>query len=229
MVDFHTHILPGIDDGSRDAAESAAMLAALAEQGISTVAVTPHFNAAHTPIPVFLERRAAALEAMPDTDLRLLPGAEIAYYPGISRLPDIGALKLGHTRLLLLEMPYDHWSEYTLGELRELSRSGEFTLLLAHIERYFEFQSMDIWNDLLDLGILTQSNASYFITRKTRRRALSLLRHGYIHLLGSDCHNTTSRPPNMGEALALIARKAGNEAMSDLRHLSHSLTRVCSR
>ncbi len=223
MVDMHTHILPGIDDGSRDAAESAAMLAALATQGVSGVAVTPHFNAAHITIADFLERRAAALAEMPQTDVRILAGAEIAYYPGISRLPDIGALKIEHTHLLLLEMPYEHWGEYAIGELRELSRSGEFTLLLAHIERCFRQQKLDVWENLLDLGILMQSNSAFFIQRKTRRMALKLLRRGYIHLLGTDCHNTTTRPPNMGEALKIIAHKLGDETVADLKNRSRQM------
>ncbi len=96
MIDFHTHILPALDDGSRDVTESVAMMSMLAEQGIQTVVATPHFYANEHSVEHFLERRTAAYErlsaALPEGGPRLLCGAEVCYYPGISRLDGLQRL-----------------------------------------------------------------------------------------------------------------------------------------
>ena len=141
----------------------------------------------------------------------VLLGAEVMYFSGISRVSELSALTLGKTNLLLIEMPLGTWSEYSVQELINICSSGEFTVLLAHVERYFQYQSADVWNRLLENGILMQANASFFADTKTRRRAVRMLKRGEIHLLGSDCHNLSSRRPQMDEALSLIEKKLGKD------------------
>ena len=70
-----------------------------------------------------------------------------------------------------------------------------------------------------ELDILVQCNAEFFLSRRTARKALSLLRDGRIHFLGSDAHNTNDRAPNLGPALELIRRKLGDSAIARLRSL----------
>ena len=211
MTDFHAHILPGMDDGSRDTEESLAMLRAAADQGIRRIAATSHFYPMDESPETFLKRRRMALEAllpalepgMPE----ILPGAEVYFFHGISHVKEISQLRIEGTRLLLLEMPFSPWTDGMIAEVQQLARLPELIVLLAHVERYMRWQKQPVWDMLLDSGILLQSNAEFFIPWQTRHRARRMLESGMICLLGSDCHNMTSRPPRMGDAMKAIGPK----------------------
>ena len=92
MIDFHSHVLPQIDDGSQSVEESLTLLRMQKEQGAEIVFATPHYIASHQDVPSFLSRRAAALERLrpelPADAPEIRLGAEVAFYPGISRLPE---------------------------------------------------------------------------------------------------------------------------------------------
>lgn len=215
MVDFHSHILPKIDDGSRSVQESLELLKMLSEQGVETVVATPHFFADRESVDDFLLRRQVAYNELcselPQGMPEILLGAEVKYYSGIARMENLKKLCIGNSNLLLLEMPMSQWTEYTLKELFELSASRGIILVLAHIERYMSLQSSDVLGRLLDSGILMQVNATFFTEFRTRRRALSMLRKNSIHFLGSDCHRILTRPPYIGDAVKAIEKKMGKE------------------
>lgn len=227
MIDWHNHILPKMDDGSHSVAESIAMMQAQAAQGVATVIATPHFYANDDSITSFLERRAHAAsmlrEQLPEGMPVLRLGAEVQYYQGISRLPGLSSLCIEGSKLLLLEMPMSRWSESMVREIIELSGRDGIRLVLAHIDRYLSMQNRDVWARLLDNGILMQTNASFFSAFTTRRKALSLLKEGYIHVLGSDCHNMTSRPPQIGKALAVIHKRFGPDYLCQMSEYGYSL------
>lgn len=218
MIDWHSHVLPAMDDGSRDVEESVSMLKALGEQGIDTVIATPHFYANDESVDSFLERRAssfASLEGKLDSGCpRILLGAEVRYYVGIGRMAELEKLAVESTRLVLIEMPMTRWTEYTVKELVDLSGSSRLTVVLAHIERYLKLQSADVWRRLRDSGILMQVNASAFNGMWQRHRMIKLLESGMLHFVGSDCHNMTSRPPNISGAYETIAKKCGEHTLS---------------
>ena len=227
MIDFHSHILPGIDDGSKDAATSLMMLNALKKQGADTVCATSHFYATQRSVDRFLFRRQEAWdrlqEVLPQDAPRILLGAEVLYFPGISRMDELPQLCLEGTKLLLLEMPFERWTTHCTQEVCELARQGTVQILMAHIERYFFYQPIAVWDEFLDLGILMQSNAEFFLPFKTRRKAMRLLEDGYIHLLGSDAHNMSSRAPNLDKARARIAKALGEETLEYIDSLGSQL------
>jgi protein-tyrosine phosphatase len=212
MLDFHAHILPRVDDGSRSVAESLAMLESMREQGITTVVATPHFYADDESVETFLGRRGGALEALCERppgspDIRL--GAEVRYYEGISRLSDLAKLRIQGTHLMLLEMPFSRWSEYAVREVVDIATQGRITPVLAHVERYLFLQKKDVASRLLECGVLFQTNASFLSERRYRRRALNMIANGQIHFIGSDCHNLTSRPPDIANAYSILENKLG--------------------
>lgn len=223
VVDFHSHILPKIDDGSRSMEETLALLRLLYEQKVDLVAATPHFYAPHQPLERFLEKRREAYEnvtAVLQKDLSLrVPsirlGAEVWYYPGVSRLEGIRNLQLEGTKLLLLEMPTEPWSAYTVREVLDLNCSGALTVVLAHIERYLPYQDASVWEKLLQNGVMFQVNASFFLSRRTRGRALKLLKRGQIQWIGSDCHNLVDRAPHMLDAMDIVRKKIGDAFLVD--------------
>ena len=218
MTDFHSHILPKMDDGSRSTEESMLMLKALSEQGITRVVATPHFYANDESVASFLARRQASYDEllynMPDGLPRIIQGAEVRFYDGISRLSDLKSLCIQGTKLLLLEMPFDKWTEYTLRELTDISSDGKVTLVLAHIERYLKFQKPEVLYRLLDSGILLQINASFVNSFFTGRKAINLFKKGAVHFMGSDCHNMNDRAPDIGNALKIIEKKLGSNFKS---------------
>ncbi len=220
MIDWHSHLLPRMDDGSKSVEESLAMLARQAEQGIQTVIATPHFYANDESIASFLSRREKSASALftelNDTLPQVLLGAEVRYFPGISRMEGLKDLRIQGTKLLLLEMPMMTWSGSMIRELMELSGMSGIKLVMAHVERYRRFQKMDVWEQLVENDILIQVNADFFTTFGSRRKALSLLKQGGIHLIGSDCHNLTSRPPLAGTAYACIEKKLGSEFITQM-------------
>lgn len=220
MIDWHSHILPAMDDGSRNTEESLQMLKALREQGIERVIATPHFLANREPVADFLQRRAQAYERLCHASNETLPqvicGAEVLYYPGIGRMEDFDRLNIGNSNLLLLEMPMAKWTEYTIRELGELSGTSGLTIVLAHIERYLGLQNRDVLDRLCENGLLMQVNASFFNNFGTRHKAFKLLQMGNIHFIGSDCHNMETRPPRIGCAYELIAKKFGKEYLSQM-------------
>lgn len=230
MIDWHSHILPGMDDGSRSVEESLTMLDKMSEQGVSSLVATPHFYANSESFDHFLSRRRSRFEALSgiltENHPKIFCGAEVKYYPGIAKFKDLASLAIEGTQILLLEMPMMHWTEYTVNELIELSATADLKLVLAHIERYLPMQSLQVFDRLRENGILMQVNASYFKKLSSRRKALSLLDAGFIHFLGSDTHNMTDRCPNLGDAYQIIEKKFGNYFVVQMnefgnRHLGH--------
>lgn len=225
MIDWHSHILPGMDDGSRSATESVEMLRTLREQGVDTVIATPHFHADHESVESFLERRAHSYEMLckekKDAAVRILLGAEVRYYQGISRLSSLEDIKTEGTKLLLLEMPEIRWSESVVKEIEEISCSSQTRLILAHVERCLPLQRPDVWYRLIDCGVLMQSNAEFFCDVLTKRKALRLLGEGMISLVGSDCHGLERRPPLLDRAYETIKKRFGEDFVLQMQEYGY--------
>jgi protein-tyrosine phosphatase len=232
VIDWHSHILPAMDDGSRDTAESISLLNMQVSQGISTVIATPHFYANDETVASFLERRKQAMELLkselPEGAPEIRLGAEVKYYQGISRMEDLKDLRIEGSKLLLLEMPMSHWTEYMVRELIELSGKSSIKIVLAHVERYFHLQKQAVWDRLFENGILAQVNASFFHSFATKRKAIALLQEGSIQLIGSDCHGVTSRPPQIDKAFEVIRKKLGDEYLNQMNEYGYSLLATTS-
>ena len=229
MIDFHSHILPGIDDGSESVEMSLQMIASLKAQGADTICATSHFYATERTPERFLFRREEAYEqlkdSLPPDSPQILLGAEVLYFPGIARMDELPSLCLEGTNLLMLEIPFERWTEYMVREVMELVHSGRFTILMAHIERYFFQQPLSVWNSFLENNVLMQSNAEFFLPFLSRLKALFLLKQGRIHLLGSDCHNMDDRAPRLKEARTIIQNKAA-DTLDEMDELGQHILRT---
>lgn len=229
-TDFHSHILPGIDDGSQSTAESLAMLRALSEQGISRVMATPHFYPHSDNPDAFLKRRAAAMNALRqamegETGLPAIElGAEVYYFPGISDCEILPQLTIGGKRCILIEMPPAPWTEKMYRELEGIYTKQRLQPILAHIDRYIRpFRTFGIPKRLEDMPVLVQANASFFLSRSTASMAVRMLREGRIHLLGSDCHNMTDRAPDLGAAAEVIRNRCGLGALRKIEQQENAI------
>lgn len=223
VVDFHTHVLPQLDDGSASVAESLALLGMEAEQGVRHVVATPHFYAQTDAPKPFLERRAAAaerlreaMEAFPELPWLSL-GAEVHYFPGIGDAEVLSELAIDGGRYVLIEMPQAPWTEQMYRELERVHVNLGLTPIVAHVDRYINpMQTHGIPQRLMELPVLVQANAGFFQRFSTKRMALRMLERGQIHLLGSDCHNLKDRPVNIRRAVELIEKKLGQTALTHL-------------
>ncbi len=221
MTDFHSHILPGIDDGSPDLETSLEMLTREAAQGIRRVVATPHFYPRYEDPEQFLHRRARAEEALRQAMAQkpglpqLLVGAEVYYFPGISESEWLPMLTIQGTDALLIEMPPAPWSGAMYRELADIREKRGFIPVIAHVDRYIgRFRTFGIPEKLRELPVLVQANASFFLERSAQ--AMKLLKADQIQLLGSDCHNLADRAPNLAEAKKQILKKLGPEILNGI-------------
>ena len=114
VIDFHSHILPGIDDGSRNVETSIGMLWMCKEHGVDTMIATPHFYADSNTVERFIDSRQKAYDKVMAENMdipQIIMGAEVAFFAGISRAEKTDALKVEGTDIMLLEMPFVTWSD----------------------------------------------------------------------------------------------------------------------
>lgn len=215
VSDLHSHVLPCIDDGSGSLEESVAMLRESAAQGITLMAATPHFDPRSDTPEAFLSRRNEAArmlrENMEPGMPRLLLGAEVRYFRGISESDALPLLTLEGGKALLLELPPAPWPEVIWQELAQFRQRTGILPIIAHIDRYISpFRTRGIPERLGELDLLVQANSGFFLKKTTASLALRLLREDKIHLLGSDCHGMRYRLPDLGAASEKIQPWAEN-------------------
>ena len=233
MIDFHSHILPGMDDGASSPEESVAMLEMSAGQGVNHIFATSHFYPYEEDPSSFLRRRknahskliayaAGREKSIPLPEIHL--GAEVYYFPGISTCEDIVPLALGETKLLLVEPPMIPFSSSMLDEIEEIGPNLGLIPVIAHLDRYCRFLRDNTLFDLLsERRVLIQVNASFFLHRDSRRLAMEMLEKSRFQLLGSDCHNTTTRAPNIGLAVEEINKKNLGKHLANITEAGYNI------
>lgn len=232
ICDLHGHFLPGMDDGCKRVEESVQVLQSSFRQGIARVFATPHYYPVE-PVEQFLRRREESVSRLEEyirsqgiEDIpQIFLGAEVAYRPGISHQEGLEKLCLGNSRYLLLEMPFARWGKAEEREVRNLCVSGGVTPVLAHIERYIGQQDRGTLERILGMDVLVQMNAEYLLRCSTRREGRKLLRNGTVQLLGTDCHNMTTRQPNLGKALEYLRKKGMDDVLANIAGLSDEIFR----
>lgn len=235
--DIHTHILPHADDGSSSSSESISMLCALYDEGVKRVVATPHFYATSDEPEAFLKRRHAAMTRLTDkiskaaeTDHALLDrlpsiylGGEIEFFSAMSNAEILKELCISGTSFLLVEMPFDTWTQSMAEELYMLAKKQGITPIIAHVDRYFKFFKNKMLDEMINNGIKVQINADAFLRFGTRRRALDLVKSGRVHFLGSDTHNMGKRAPRFGEATVEIEKRLGSSTLRSIVEESNRL------
>ena len=213
MIDLHSHILPRIDDGSRDLAESLAIARAALDDGIGTVAATPHVREDYPTTADEMERSVDELRAAlaaENIGLELLTGGEIAL-DELERLSadDLRRFGLGgNPAFLLLETPYLGWP-LAFGEIVERLVTAGTTPVIAHPERNADVRSSpERLVDLVERGALVQVTAASLdgrLGRAVRRCAEDLIRVGIVHMLASDAHSPAVRTIGLHAARDAVA------------------------
>lgn len=220
MIDLHSHILPGIDDGAKDIGISIEMAKIAVADGTNAIACTPHFlNGVYDTDMAKLASAMHQLQGALEREkipLKLIVGGDIHVNPG---LVDLLAQKkvptLGGTKYFLFEPPH-HVAPPNLPQLcKKILQSG-YVPILTHPERlrWIE-QKYDIVCELHDLGVPIQLTAKA-VTGQFGKRPLywseRMLNEGRVELIASDAHNATSRPPGLSEAKKKIIARWGERA-----------------
>ena len=197
-LDFHSHILPGIDDGAKDINESLMLAKALKDWGFDRVTCTPHITSKYpnTPqdiMPKFehlkeeLDKSGIGLDIRLSAEYRLVPET----WP---KVLENNWLMPIEDRFILMELPISHREEMGLinpvEEFRKIASMG-LTPILPHPERYFYLTEQEL-SDILDAGGKIQCNyGSYagLYGEEVRQRAVALQDKGMVSFYGTDLHN----------------------------------------
>ena len=235
MIDFHTHILPRMDDGSRRMAETQKMLKMEYDQGVRQVVASSHFYAQHEFPEPFLDRRGRRLTRVREIlheeewgqEMQIFGGAEVLYYNGMADSPMLPSLCIEGTDTLLLEMPFSQWDKEVYREVRKIIENRRIKVILAHVERYSSYQkNKDIWEEILDLPLTIQLNAGEILQFGKKKLCRELLNSGIPVLLGSDCHNTGRRAPNMLKGKKAVEKLAGAGKSEEIDRLGEQVLNI---
>lgn len=227
QIDFHTHLLPNMDDGSQSVEESLALLSALHTQGVDITVATPHFYSNKTGLDDFLRRRDAAYaqlqSAQSEQTPKLLLGAEVSFFRGMGKADRLSELCISGTNALLIEMPFSQWKQGELAEMHQILNRG-MVPMIAHLERYFAYQKdWTAFNEIINLPIHLQMNAEAVLRRRTRKFVFKLMEREFPVLLGTDCHNMKKRKPEMAAARKILADHFGENCLEKLDALGAQL------
>lgn len=224
FFDGHTHILPGVDDGSQDVAQTKAMLELAYRSGTRDLIATPHYHPRRASYggledlrePYETTRRLAA-EIAPDFNIYL--GMELYYTHGIDEKLESGAaIDLAGSGMVLVEFAFEQDYRYIHQSLQSLQMDG-YDVILAHVER-FPAVAKDLDNalHLQEMGIKLQINAQSYLKGSfgTKRFINKLIKEDAVFCFGSDAHDLKNRPPVLKEAAKIVAKKYGEATMEDL-------------
>ncbi|MDR2532696.1 MAG: hypothetical protein LBC82_07630 [Oscillospiraceae bacterium] len=221
-IDFHAHILPGIDDGAASIIESLCLLKMLKEDGVDTVVATPHLYLHRDSVNGFFRKREKSAqilaEAMKDNQgdyPKIVLGAEVYFTDGLNSLP-LKELCIAGTDYLMLELPYNPFSSMFMNSFANFLNYCEVKIILAHVERYFDFNEAERVADILNYGLMAQGNCDSVVSARSRKATLGLIRNGDIKLLGTDLHSIDRRPPRFADAERIIRNKLSDGAFENM-------------
>ncbi|MBS7299027.1 MAG: hypothetical protein KIG65_08100 [Eubacteriales bacterium] len=216
MIDFHSHILPDVDDGAEDIITALKMLKRAKRDGIDTVVSTSHaYIGDESDIDSFIERRNRAYDELYNAmsidggdfpEIRL--GAELHLKSYIGRYDTVTKLAVQKTDYILIEMPYSGWNQELYEAIYNIKLMG-LKPVMAHIERYMRYRSE--FHNLKALDVLFQVNADSFLSKPMRKTLLDLFYRDYVHILGSDMHNLDERKNRMAEATDILRNRYGRK------------------
>jgi len=223
MIDLHTHILPGVDDGAEDLAMAIEMAEAAVRGGITVVAATPHFFQ----LPDWGKIKALTAELQRELDraeigLKVVPGGEL--------FMDIEILDMAHSqiptyaangRYCLVEFPMQQVPMYVEQVLFSLQTKG-ITPIIAHPERYLAVvNDPNLVLHWIELGCAVQMNSGSILGRFGQRiveTAKIMLEHNMVHVLASDGHGVHRRGMNLPKAYAVVEKLIGTDRALELVH-----------
>jgi protein-tyrosine phosphatase len=208
LIDLHSHVLPGLDDGAADLDEALAICRAAVADGIRVLAGTPHVRDDYPTTPEQMQAALAELRSAVGDELRLVPGGELDLAHLERPREELLRFALaGNPGYLLVETPYVGWP-LDIGERLFTLLAAGITPVLAHPERNAEVQQRpELLEQLVASGVLVQLTAGAVdgtLGRRSHDSAFALLELGFAHLIASDGHAPAIRRIGMSGAAAAL-------------------------
>ncbi len=214
MIDIHSHILYGLDDGARSLQESVEMAGIAARTGTTDIVATPHANFEFRFDPLLIQERVVELQAAVGPAIRIHRGCDFHLSPENikSVLADPARYTVNGKSYLLVEFPDVLIAKSTSQDFARLLAAG-ITPIITHPERNFllhkRLEEIRLW---AQAGCLVQVTAQSLTGRfgsEARDFARMLLREGLVHFLASDAHDDTDRTPRLDQAYQHVASRYG--------------------
>lgn len=218
MIDIHSHILPGVDDGADNIKESLAIAKTAVADGLTGIVATPHFmEEGYRMSPAEIEQRVEDLQREMDENginLMIYPGAELFIYQDLAKDLAEGLVPtINGGKYILIEFPMSKFPSYTEDVLYDIQVMG-YRPVICHPERYSPvMEDPNKIVEWINSGIYAQVNASSLIGvfgEKVKKTAEILLKHNMVQLIGSDVHTLNKRKQCLREGMDKIRQLTGD-------------------
>lgn len=202
ICDFHSHILPSIDDGSKSVNESIGLIKMEMTQGVKHICLTPHYYPNRN-LDNFLNLREQSYQSLLKSrkhfeNVSFSLGAECALSEDLKLIKNIDKLCIENTNLLLLELPNSFWGEWIPYTIYSSLIVNDITPIIAHADRYLGNKlCSSILDELINMKVSFQLSASSLKRLKTIKFIKKLLKNDIVPVIGSDAHNLNLRPVKM--------------------------------
>ncbi|MBQ7548112.1 MAG: hypothetical protein IJT03_00240 [Clostridia bacterium] len=211
MIDLHCHILPGIDDGSKDLETSLQMCRIAKSNGIKHIVATPHVNAIED-IESFVSFRDEKIRTLRKAvehagiELNIYPGAEVFVDDDIYFANNLKRLSINKSRYILIEFSFRNLDvRRVFGYVEEIMRM-DLIPIIAHPERFEFFQfDYDAVNALSDMGVLFQINSMSLASMDGPQEfelAYAMAYNAVASFIGTDAHSSHYRTNNLLEMMS---------------------------
>ena len=224
MADIHCHLLPYVDDGAQDLDEAMALLKMQYRQGVRLICFTPHlrkgmFETSDEDIVRRFERiHEQAADTFKGKIKMCLSREYFCDSEFIRKLEENNVIPMGKGRYLLTEFSRGYNKRQVFEYVQMILKHG-YRPLIAHVERFPEFQSISCIRRLIKMGAKIQINAGSLLGREGIKQMLwarKLLKEELVHVVASDAHDTESRPPELANAAIYLEKKMGGEKAKKL-------------
>lgn len=222
MIDIHTHVLPGLDDGSTNIEESIDILKELISQGVKEIIATPHIiSGVYDNNRKIIDEKIEELNSEITTHnlpIKIHKGAELYYEPNIIEKTKKEKLSLAGSKYILIETDLHRFPNNFEKVLYQFQVEGFFPII-AHAERFIPFiNNFNLLLDIVNRGILIQMNCSSLLGdygENVQRLAHKILKTGCVHFIASDVHGIKKRPIMLKEAYQFLSENF-NENLAKL-------------
>lgn len=209
-IDFHCHILPGMDfDGTDDVNESVAMCKALKSQGVATICATPHFYPWDDDVDEFLKRRSETLENLlkNGVDVEIIAGAEVQIFQSLAEYR-VDKMCIGNSNVIMFEMPMRPFDDWMISAIENAVYKYSLIPIIAHIERYG--YPKEVLQKFAALpGVVFQITVGELNYKRAIGTLDAVSSLGVPVVLGTDAHNMTSRAPRFDLISEKLSQKVG--------------------
>ena len=220
-IDVNAHILPELDDDSNTLEASIKLLQKEVDDDIDVVIAAPIFDATKQTVEEFLAARDASYtKLVTEIGFMEIPtiklAAEVKFIRNLKELPDLHDLCIEGTDYLLLKLPEVQINKEITNDIYDLTYSTNIKPIIVGVEDSLKYTSIESLEEILDMDVLGQVNASSIIDKEIRKLVFRLVNNNYIHLLGSNAYNPVNKPVLMKEAADIIVKKFSKRLYFDL-------------